>query len=305
MASIEEKRKSINNARSNVLDAVVVANYGDPGLDEDYHFDILSQYVIVMIESAYRIPTANKWGKVFAVVQRPPHLWVSAENGRDSSPNSQRRTDLQGNISAGAAGSFSAAGIPRMNFEYQMGEKIKIKKLAHPIVLGSDLFFTSDFTDDRYTYGAWHTQGSTLPYFAGNTIRTDYLKAKTIFKPDATDDNLYGITLYKYQYEAFFLSLVQGNDSLTSHATSIFAGTTANSNAVYHADGGYVFKDTDHVDFYACEYQDLNVGNKQRVTSNECMPLIVATPNTFPTPRVREIGTISYNPTYSPIVTQD
>jgi hypothetical protein len=55
----------------------------------------------------------------------------------------------------------------------------------------------------------------------------------------------------------------------------------------------------------AVEYEDINVGNKQRLSSNECMPLIVATPNTFPTPKVRSVGTIQYNPTYATIVKQN
>jgi hypothetical protein len=311
--SLEEKRKSISNTTTDVLDARVIANYGDPGLDEDYHFDILSRYVIVMIESAYRIPTVNKWNKVFAIVKRPEHLWVTAEGGRASSPNSQRRSDAMGNISIGLANNFSVAGIPRINFPYQIGEQIKIKKIAQPItlpnhILSSDTtpsLFISEFTDNEFTYNSWHSEGSTLAYFAGNTVRTNYLRAKTIFRPDDDQSQEYGFSLYKYQYEAFFLNLVSSDLSLMGHATAIFANTIPSSNAIYHADGGYTFTSQDHIDFLSCEYEDINVGNKQRVTTNECMPLIVATPNTFPTPRVRAVGTINYNPTYSPIVAQD
>jgi hypothetical protein len=301
--SMDEKRKSISNFNSEVLEARVIANYGDPGLDEDYHFDILSRYVIVMIESSYRIPTANKWNNYFAIVARPLHLWVTAEGGRASSPNSQRRSDALGNMSVGVAGGFTVAGIPRVNYPYQLGELIKIKKLSTPIILGDQTFFQSEFSDQQFTYGSWHTEGSTLPYFAGNQSRIDYLKAKTIFMPDLTRLE-YGLTVYKYQYEAFFLNLVLSDTTLTNHSTAIFENTMPNSNPIYHADGGYVFKEDDHVDFYSVEYEDINVGNKQRVATNECMPLIVATPNTFPTPKVRSVGTISYNPSYSPIITQ-
>jgi hypothetical protein len=304
MTSAEEKRKTLTNEKSEIKEARVIANYGDPGLDEDYHFDILSRYVIVMFESSYRIPTVNKWHHMFAVVKRPQHLWVTAEGGRSSSPNSQKRSDPIGNLSIGAAGSFSANGIGRMNFPYQLGELIKIKRLSTPLTVGNDSLFNSEFSDTNYTYNSWHSDGSTLPYFAGNQVRTDYLRAKTIYKPDATLPLQYGISLYKYHYEAFMLTLALENDTLTSHLTEIFANTLPSSNAIYQGDGGYVFKSAEYVNLQAFEWEDINIGNKQRVSSNECMPLIVATPNTFPTPRTRAVGTISYNPTYSPIVTQ-
>ena len=183
--SMDEKRKSIANSNAEIVEARVVANYGDPGLDENYHFDILSRYVIVMIESAYRIPTINRWNKVLAVVARPKHLWITAEGGRAASPNSQRRSDSMGNISIGLAGSFSTAGIPRINSPYKLGELIKIKKLPIPHIVGRSDLFVSEFSNSEFTYEDWHSEGSTLDYFVGNTTRLDGLKAKTLFRPDA------------------------------------------------------------------------------------------------------------------------
>lgn len=300
--SIEEKRKTNTNELSEVKEARVIANYGDPGLDENYHFDILSRYVIVMLESSYRCPTNNKWNKMIAVVKRPEHLWINAEGGRASSPTSQKRSDPLGNLSIGVAGAFSTNGVPRMNKAYQMGELIKIKKLSQPVVFGSDNFFRSEFSDNNYTYEPWHSDGSTLPYFAGDSVKTGYLQAKTIYKP-GSDQERYAFSLYKYQYEAFMLSLVLNDASLTSYLSQVYGNTLASSNAIYQGDGGYVFKSNAYINLLSVDFEDINVGNKERVATNECMPLIVTTPNTFPTPKTRSVGTITYNPTYSPVLT--
>jgi hypothetical protein len=300
-SSIEEKRKSIANSNSDVLDARVIANYGDPGLDENYHFDVLSRYVVVVIESSYRVPTFNKWNKMIAIVARPKHLWVGTENGRAPSPNSQRRSDAMGNVSVGLAGSFTVNGIPRINIPYELGEIIKIKKISNPLKVGADTMFVSQFSDSTaasLVYGAWHTDGSTLPYFAGDQNKIDALRNKTIFQYDSSNPTTYALTLYKYQYEAFMLNLVASDADMNTHLTDVFASTIPNTSSIYMGHGGYVFKDNDFVNFFSAEFEDININNKQRVSSNECMPLIVTTPNSFPTPKVRAVGTIAYNPTY-------
>jgi hypothetical protein len=242
--SLDEKRKSLTNSRADVLDARVIANYGDPGLDEDYHFDVLSRYVIVMIESSYRVPTADKWSKMFAIVQRPKHLWVNIEEGVATSPNSQKRSDPLGNVSIGPANNFVVAGIPNVNFPYQLGELIKIKKLAQPIKLGDSFFNSNGFTDAPDSYGEWHTEGSTLPYFAGNQARIDALRNKTIYQPFSYASNYlqYAYRFYKEQYEAFILSLTSTNNPLMNHLTQIFDNTLPNDSAIYRAHGGYLFK---------------------------------------------------------------
>jgi hypothetical protein len=307
MASgLDEKRKSLNNSKHEVLDARVIANYGDPGLDEDYHFDILSRFVIVMIESSYRIPMLDRWNKMFAVVARPQPLWINVEDSVANSPTAQKRSDAIGNVSIGAAESFSTAGIPKLNSEYTLGELIKIKKLASPLKLGEDSIFTSQFpfNANQLIYNNWHNEGATLSYFAGNQSRIDGLKWQTIYQNDPNNANQYLMRLYKYQYEAFILTLTMSNTNLSAYLQSVFDNTLSSASAIYDAHGGYIFQNNDYVSIQAVEYEDINVANKQRINSNECMPLIVATPNTFPTPKVRAIGTINYNPTYATIVKQ-
>ena len=65
------------------------------------------------------------------------------------------------------------------------------------------------------------------------------------------------------------------------------------------ADKNYINK---NMLFTFCEWEDTNQGNKQRNTRDECMPLVIASPNNFPTPKERKIGSILYNPAYAKVV---
>lgn len=303
MTSLEEKRKTAQNVRSEILDARVIANYGDPGLDEDYHFDILSRYVVVMIESCYRVLTTDKWFKMLAIVQRPRQLWIEANGGNSGNPTTQKRADAYGNVNVGAVSNYSVNGISRLNEAYTLGETIKIRKLPHPNTVSTNpAFFRTDFQtweEGQKTYNAWHSEGSTLPYIADdpNGTKLTGLRQKTI--QPVTGDWLFNFYLNKYQYESFMLSFA--DSSVTSNLSKIFQGEWRQGTPVYTANGGYLFDARKYVLLSSCEYEDVNIGNKARVGTNDCVPLVVTTPNSFPTPKVRAVGTINYNPSYSPI----
>lgn len=304
--SIEEKRKSLLNFQNEILEGRVIANYGDPGLDNDSHQDILSRFVVVAISSEYRVPTANKWQDLIAIVARPESLWISCSEGKAASPSSQSRQDFLGNVSIGLAGNFSTNGIGRINQPYQLGELIKFKKIFSPITVSTDTssFFLSVFpdnTDESLTYATYHTEGSTLSYFAG-TDRIPYLREQNIYQIDTNLPLKYGMVLNKYQYEAFMLSLAVTNQQMYQYLTALFASNISSSDAVYQGHGGYVFKNTFSIPFLAVSYEDINVGQKERIVTSECIPLIVSTPSTFPTPKVRTLSTINYNPSYSNII---
>lgn len=301
MVSYPEQRKTKANQESNILEARVIANYGDPGLDEDYHFDILSRYVVVMIESCQRIVTNDKYSGMIALVRRPQHLWVEASSTPNGNATSQQRKDANENVSVGLAGSFSTNGISRIYPAYSFGETIRIRKLAVNVQPPDDPFFYSKFSlwnSNTWGYADWHTDGSTLPYFTSDAMKNN-LQQKTITPTDFA--NYYAGILNKFQYEAFILYLAQGNSALSNGMTSIFNHTWNGNPAVYSANGGYLFNDRASVTLNTLAYEDINVGNKARVASNECIPLVVTTPNSFPIPSARAIGTIAYNPTYSPI----
>lgn len=306
MATIEQKKATAQNYKNEILEARVIANYGDPGLDEDFHFDLLSRYVIVKIESCDRTLTTDKYASMIALVRRPRHLWIDAVNPPDGNYANQQRKDYNNNVSVGLAGSFSSNGISRIYPAYSFGESIRIKRLANqaqpPSTDENTFNFQSKFLDWNeisMAYASWHSEGSTLPYFTTAEMK-DQLRYKTI-EPVSGLPGFYMGVLFKYQYEAFMLSLNQGSTSVSNGIQSIFNGSWAGNPAVYSANGGYVFRNTDRVYLNFCGFEDVNIGGKARVATNECLPLVVTTPNSFPMPSTRAIGTIVYNPTYSPI----
>jgi hypothetical protein len=306
MSTLSDKRQTTLNYQSEILEARVIANYGDPGLDEDYHFDILSRYVIVMIESCKRVVTKDKYAQMIVMVKRPRQLWIDAVGSPDGNPSNQKRKDYAENMSVGLAGSFSSNGISRIYPSYSFGEVIKIRRMANPIqppATDTNTFnFFSSFTQwdaTTWGYGNWHSEGSTLPYFKTIDMKTQ-LRQKTI-EPVGSPGYYAGI-LFKMQYEAFALSLNQGDSNLTNGITSIFDGTWGGNPSVYSANGGYIFGNSnDRIYLNYVGFEDTNVGQKARVATNECIPMVVTTPYTFPVPSARSIGTIIYNPTYSPI----
>lgn len=298
-----EKKKTRTNYDSPIMEARVIANYGDPGIDEDYHFDILSRYVIVMIESSQRVPTTDKWPSMLAVVKRPSSLWINCV-GTPSNPTNQQRTDSAGNTNVGLAGGFSVNGISRIAPAYAMGEIIKIRKINYPIQPSTDTTGTLQSAFARWdstvwSYGGWHSDGSTLPYFSDTNMQAA-LRQKTI-QPISAGSNTYNFSLQKYQYEAFLLSLFLGNTQMSNSIVTIFNKTWNGTQAVYSANGGYLFANPAYILINAIGYEDLNVNGKARVADNSCVPLVVTTPDSFPLPSQRAIGTIQYNPTYSPI----
>lgn len=302
ITSYAEQRITKSNQDSDILEAKIIANYGDPGLDEDYHFDLLSRYVVVMIASYQRVLTSDKYEKMIAIVRRPETLWVSAASTPDNNPTNQVRQDASQNTSQGIAGSFSSNGISRIYPAYSFGETIRIRK-THDTIQPPNSFFYSAFTkwdSSTWSYGGWHSDGSTLPYFKSDDMKSN-LRQKTI-NPIAAGSHYYQGFMHKMHYEAFALSINQGDSAMANGLASIFDSTWGGNPAVYNANGGYVFGNGGtFVLLNTLAYEDMNLGHKARVSSNDCIPLVVTTPNTFPAPSSRSIGTIIYNPTYSPI----
>lgn len=301
ITSYPEQRKTKANQETDILEARVIANYGDPGLDEDYHFDILSRYIVVMIESCQRIVTNDKYSGMIVLVKRPKTLWIEASTIPNGNPTNQQRTDDNQNVNIGLANGYSVNGISRIYPAYTLGETIRIRKLALNAQPPNDYFFYSKFNnwdESTWAYGGWHSDGSNLPYFTDDEMK-DNLRKKTIYP--TSNANYYSGYLHKYQYEAFALYLSLGNTTITNGITSIFNKTWNGNQAVYSANGGYLFGDKTSILLNTIAYEDINVGNKARVVSNECIPLIVTTPSSFPVPSVRSLGSIAYNPSYSPI----
>jgi hypothetical protein len=302
MSSLDDKRVAASNKTNEILDARVVANYGDPGLDEDYHFDILSRFLIVKIEPCDRFMSKDKWVSMFAVVRRPEELWIKADGGIASAPANQQRSDTEGNINKGTSAAPAINSIPRLNKPYQLGDSIKIRRLSKGMDPTSDPIYRSVFPylTAQQTYNAWHNQGAGLSYFASDASKAAGLRVKTI--APSSYAGLWNFTLTRSQYEALVLTINLSNAALYNSLQQIFAGAWSGNQTIYTANGGYLFAGTPYVTMPIISYEDMNYEQRSRSAAtaggNSCIPLVVTTPNSFPTPKTKTVGTVSYNPTY-------
>ena len=280
-----------------IIDAVVVANYGDPGLDENYHFDLLSRYVICKIESSNRTLTANKYKNMLVVVKRPESLWIDYEGGFTANPATQKRKDFNLNTNIGPSSSYTVSAIPRINDPYKMGEILKIKLIESQspyTTHNASQIFQSEcttFNDSNNFYEAWHTQGLNSDSYIGTHGGAARLRKKTIYQQNGTT---YNVSINNLQYEAFSLTAFP---SSAAHLVPLFKGTSS-YNFYYEGNGGYAFLGRPDLDFSYIYYEDTNMGGKARIPETNCMPLVVTTPNSFMTPSTRTAGTFNYNPTY-------
>jgi len=305
-----------------VFDATVIANYGDPGLDEDYQFDLLSRYVICMIESSNRVVTTNQFQNMIVAVKRPYSLWVDYQGGMAASPNAQQRIDKQLNSNLGPASNYTTNNIPRINYPYNLGDKIKIKLIKNQqyhYILNGDTFFQSvavyntpgqtpnywgspSVAATEY-YQSWHTQGlnSNVYITNGNAVPNfQYnLQQKTITPLGKGPQNNFNLPngfyypcLNKMQYEAFVLQLYPAQ---APALVSLFQNQS-NAGYYYNSNGGYVYKNLFTQNIFTVKYEDINGGLKARVGNNQCIPLVVTSPNSFVVPASRSTGTVNYNP---------
>jgi len=284
-----------------IYDATVIANYGDPGLQEDYQADLLSRYVICKLESSNRVLTSDKYKNMVIVVKRPESLWINYQGGWQNNPATQQRVDANLNTNVGTAVNYSVNAIAPINNPYQLGEKIKVKLIKDDdfyYLLNQNAFFSSqcNIWDANSSaigyYQGWHNQGLNSNPYIVNSNGASVLEIKTILPTDGTNTN-YSIQLNKLQYEAFELSIFP--DQATS-LISLFNGSS-NFKFYYSSNGGYAFYNNTTLPFNFCKYEDVNFGLKARESITNCIPLIVLS-NPVTVPASRANGTINYSPTY-------
>jgi len=368
----------------------VVANAGDPGLTEDEHFDILSRFVICELQSANRVPTNHQYQKMYFLVKRPDHLWISCEKVGDSSSNYQdsRRKDHSGNVNVGKAGNPSIKTIPSIDQPYGLGQVITAKKIPRMEIPETSGFFTSAFpyswggadfkdiysggkdkiignpdTPCKYSQDYWNHHGTASSYTvsqgkvydeAGRLVKTNssytatVKQLKPLYPADNTyrgpirkgqppNDRFYDFPLGQYSYwmilhyylvhyslgvcnreQATIVEQLrnhnqkyQGNGqhyckgrNLPSGGVATQAACVSNGGTwipyapIINQKGGFIGQ---NIILSNVQYEDTNVENRQRKEVNECMPLVIASPNQFPTPKSRQTGAIVYEPTYSTV----
>ena len=301
MTYIQTTDKNLQS-KDAVFDATVIANYGDPGLAEDYHADLLSRYVICKIESSNRTLTADKFRNMIVVVKRPETLWINYQGGFQNNPSIQQRVDYDLNTNVGSAINYSTNAIPAINYPYQLGEKIKIKLVkdeGYSYLLNNDSFFASQCnvwnpnSSSIAYYQGWHNQGlNSNPYIVNNN-GANALEVKTI-SPFENTNTYYSIVLNKLQYEAFLLTLYP---NLATNLVSLFNGTS-NFSFYYNDNGGYAYHNNTSLNFNFVKFEDMNLGGKARIANTNCLPLIVTSPVNYTVPQSRANGTTNYLPTY-------
>lgn len=296
---VTDKNLQVKDA---VFDATVVANYGDPGLDEDCHFDILSRFVICKLESSNRTLTSDRYKNMLIVVRRPEKLWINYVGGYSVNAADQKRADNSLNTNVGSANNYSANAIPRMNYPYKLGDKIRVKLIkANPEhqLSANDPFFLSEcplWDDARSStkyYQSWHTEGLNSNQYIVDNNGESNLRMKTVY-PINDDHTVYGMTLNKLQYEAFSLSLFPEK---AAQLISLFSNASS-FDYYYSANGGYAYSSAFSLPLNFVKYEDMNLEGRDRTVSTNCIPLVVTSPSTFTVPKSRQSGTINYTPTY-------
>ena len=290
--------------------AYVVANYGDPGLEQNIYCDILSRYVIA-VKDPLKIPvtsspittssTTGSYGSIhlqdnIILVRRPQNLWISCPSGSQSQDFSSypiatnklallKRQDAAGNQNIGYYGSYSESNILPINRTYKLGEEITVQKLQDYLSPDDD-FFTSIFPDkfsnnstyyDDDFFANIQKRGIALP----NTIVDGKLvgggKDTSLFN---ASKRYFCIKLSKKVYEDFIKSFYQGSRNLNSQVAYGF---------------NYYFKLNNQTIYTCCSYIDVNSDSKARESSSSCLPTIVAPPDSFLTPKQRTTQTITYS----------
>jgi len=407
--NLKEREKTNKNEndrkdKDQTFSLKVVANPGDPGTTEDTHFDILSRFVICEKESANRVVTNDKFGKVFYLVKRPEHLWISCEGPPDTKANDYqgtRRKDYSGNISVGRAGFYSINTIPKINRPYTVGEILTCRKLVQHETPHETDFFVSAFgydtygefdklyggvghkgnkdkiaiapTDEaKYSDGFWSDYGppSSVKVVDGviynsltqkeikrNTADDLWKQLKPLYPADssymapkaigtcsiinphtkkiifhemecrnfggfwtppnpsrtmndpAVGEHHYWMILHYYLYH-YALGICNPDNASTvdrlRSGTQKYQGNGVDPDGVAYPDlmarqGGFLGQNI----LKTCVVmEDTNTDNKQRLTLDECMPLVIASPNQFPTPKTRQAGAILYQPSYSVVADQ-
>lgn len=138
------------------MTARIVTCAGDPGLTEPFFFDILSRFLIVVLEPCDVVPTNSNLLKRFALVKRPRPLWIDCPSTPDITPankqGNMRRKDYLGNINIGSTANYTINTIPQLDTEYTIGETITIKKIPKEYATQSGLFVSQFANTDFSTY---------------------------------------------------------------------------------------------------------------------------------------------------------
>jgi len=309
--------------------AMIVANAGDPGIQEDYAYDVLSRFVIALILPTEKfLVTYLDFIKNIVLVKRPEHLWIKPQQPLLQTQGSLQRVDTDNHVNIGNAGSYSTDNIPQINRPYRLGEIITIKRITSPLYLNNEFFnsyFTYDSVSDKlYTNSqnlALDGNSSSalrnlsvypyvVPYFdfnyKNNISYNDRKKSSIDAVPISNSPSQMPLSLWLDQFEDTMLQECR-TDNLPNRSYSMFDnlsylyGRSLNAPSTTHAQWKKRYLDFkgqhQKIIFNTLAYEDVNLDNKARI-KDSCSPLIVAAPQSFPTPTQKTLNTFTFNPTF-------
>lgn len=277
--STSEKNKKQDTKR-----ARIIGNFGDPGLSEDKHFDLLSQFLIVQIQGKNGgvdcIIEDNNVADMVFVVYRPKELWIDYVAG--STTADYIRRSFEGQVNSGRA----SININAINPPYLVGDQITIEKLPMgptPEKPTNSLFY-KDITPLHFS------TINSLPYspiYENNSGKLKGFKASLIMT--GTPQKIH-VRVYADEWWKIIQEMEQ----------ALFKKANLNPNFMDLKKSGRIWNaDTSFIDLPVISWLDTNSTKRGRNASDSCLPLVVTSPDSFPQAAVRQLGTISYNPSYN------
>lgn len=315
------------NKKEQPLRAKIVGLWGDPGLTEYYNADFLSRFLIVQMAPYNEIPCQKDSSSIIKLVLRPRTLWIDIVGTQRKDYWGNRNTQVRtGNLPAAGVNAAVYDGkenIQPISSSYKVGDEITINRLPEPLCHQMSVVSPMSLLADK------NRQYDGRDIFSSNEVFTAVTSMSVAYRNASGDAGVAAALVYSYVQA--FGSIV--GPSLASLAIVMNAGSTAAgySQASYGAafqklltssgkytqflsysgtttstltritgttlpgiklvqDRGGLFR---RFLFSSVEYIDANVDNRSRQQDAGCLPLIVASPSTFPTPISRNLGGVN------------
>jgi len=180
------------------LKARIIGLWGDPGLTEYFHYDLLSRFLIVQTEPFDQPAHVGNYSRRIKLVLRPKSLWITADknngetrrdvfgntNGQNTIGSSQNTSSKSNNGLARAEYTFE--NIQPISPSYKLGDLIDITEIPRPIEFKPNLGRTVESnnsdsyegvkifeTDDPRQVDFTTNLGSITPDPSLSPVRTD------------------------------------------------------------------------------------------------------------------------------------
>jgi hypothetical protein len=260
--------------------------------------------LIVQIAPYNVIPCNRDAASIIKLVLRPRSLWIdntSATQRRDFYGNRNNQTGAV----AGGGVNFSDKNILPIFPSYKAGDEITLTKLHKPLCQQSSITANDS---NRIFDGVDIFTGATSSFSSSaSTMSNDY-------KSSSANQSISALPLFSYisGISASNFNIVINSNGAGGTNNDVYveifkkmltslgkfnhflnaAGTVRSK-----IDSSNLIKDRGRLFgrylLSSVEYQDANLENRTRPKDSGCLPLVVASPSTFPTPIQRNLGGVN------------